>query len=189
VIRLPPAALRHRQFTLIWVGLIISMVGSQMQQWALFWHISRLSSAPIAVSIVGAVRFAAVLSFSMIGGLVADRYNRKAILFITQSTMLLVALVLGVLTLTGVIQLCILTRGSVTARRSITTVSLVPNRVPEICPMGLPPSITFNTGAIARWRKRSVICLGRICLPIQLVFFSGDRCWPCWGRCNSSNDR
>ena len=100
VIRLPPA-LRHRQFTLIWVGLIISMVGSQMQQWALFWHISQLSSEPIAVSIVGGVRFVAVLAFSMVGGLVADRYNRRAILFITQSMSLLVALVLGLLTLFG----------------------------------------------------------------------------------------
>jgi len=58
-----PAAFKHRQFTLIWVGLIISMIGTQMQQWALFWHISQLSTAPIAVSIVGGVRFAAVLCF------------------------------------------------------------------------------------------------------------------------------
>jgi MFS family permease len=71
------------------------MIGSQMQQWALFWHISQLSSEPIAVSIVGGVRFVAVVCFSMIGGLVADRYDRRSILFITQSTALLVALVLG----------------------------------------------------------------------------------------------
>src|SRR5512143_3642397 len=103
-IRLPPA-LRHRQFTLIWVGLIISLIGSQMQQWALFWHISQLSISPIAVSIVGAVRFAAVLCFSMIGGLVADRYNRRTILFITQSIVLVVAMTLGILTRLGIIQL------------------------------------------------------------------------------------
>lgn len=151
-----PVALRHRQFTLIWVGLIISMVGSQMQQWALFWHISRLSSAPIAVSIVGAVRFAAVLSFSMIGGLVADRYNRKAILFITQSIMLLVALVLGVLTLTGVIQLwhIYLLTGIQAAAQAFdlpARQSLVPNLVPrEDLPNAFSlQSIAFNTGAIA----------------------------------------
>ena len=72
-----------------------------MQQWALFWHISQLSKDPIAVSIVGGVRFVAVLSFSLLGGLVADRYNRKTILFITQATSMSVALVLGLLTLTG----------------------------------------------------------------------------------------
>src|SRR5215213_9843418 len=90
-----PAALKHRAFALLWVGLMISIVGSQMQQWALFWHISQLSKDPIAVSVVGGVRFLAVVAFSLIGGLVADRYNRKTILFITQTTAMLVAGVLG----------------------------------------------------------------------------------------------
>src|SRR5215510_16248191 len=100
MIRVPPA-LKHRNFTLLWLGLIISMVGSQMQQWALFWHISQLSKNPIAVSIVGGVRFVAVLCFSLIGGLVADRYNRRSILFFTQSTAMIVAVILGLLTLFG----------------------------------------------------------------------------------------
>ncbi len=155
MIRLPPA-LRHRQFTLIWVGLIISMVGSQMQQWALFWHISQLSRDPIAVSVVGGVRFAAVLAFSMVGGLVADRHNRRVILFLTQSISLLVALVLGLLTLLGVIQLWHIYL--LTAIQAATMAfdlparqSLVPNLVPR---QDLPnafslQSIAFNTGAIA----------------------------------------
>src|SRR5215207_6708658 len=100
MIHVPPA-LMHRSFALLWVGLMISIVGSQMQQWALFWHISQLSNDPIAVSIVGGVRFVAVLAFSLIGGLVADRYNRRTILFLTQTTSVVVALVLGFLTLSG----------------------------------------------------------------------------------------
>src|SRR5512138_3289958 len=100
-----PPALRHRGFALLWLGLMVSVVGSQMQQWALFWHISQLSKDPIAVSIVGGVRFLAVLAFSLIGGLVADRYNRRLILLITQSTSMLVALALGLLTFSGHIQL------------------------------------------------------------------------------------
>ena len=100
MIHVPPA-LKYRSFALIWIGLMISIVGSQMQQWALFWHISQLSKDPIAVSIVGGVRFVAVLLFSLIGGLVADRYNRKTILFLTQSISMLVALALGLLTLSG----------------------------------------------------------------------------------------
>ena len=84
---------------------MISMVGTQMQQWSLFWHISQISKDPIAVSVMGGVRFLAVLAFSLVGGLVADRYNRRTILFITQSTAMLVAIILGLLTLSGVIQL------------------------------------------------------------------------------------
>ena len=155
MIHLPPA-LKHRQFTLIWVGLIISMIGTQMQQWALFWHISQLSRSPIAVSIVGGVRFAAVLSFSLIGGLVADRYNRRSILFMTESISLAVALVLGVLTLAGVIRLWhiyVLTaiQASAMAFDLPARQSLVPNLVPrEDLPNAFSlQAIAFNTGAIA----------------------------------------
>ncbi len=132
------------------------MVGSQMQQWVLFWHISELSKDPIAVSILGAVRFAAVLAFALIGGLVADRYNRRLILFLTQSISTLVALALGVLTLTHVIQLWhiyVLTaiQASAQAFDLPARQALVPNLVPRA---DLPSafslqSIAFNTGAIA----------------------------------------
>src|ERR1044071_7026257 len=104
MIHVPPA-LKHRAFALLWFGLMISIVGSQMQQWALFWHISQLSKDPIAVSVVGGVRFLAVFLFSLIAGLVADRYNRRNILFITQTTSAAEALVLSLLTLSHTIQL------------------------------------------------------------------------------------
>src|SRR5512142_422483 len=135
MLRLPPA-LRHRGFTLIWAGLIISIIGSQMQQWVLFWQISTLSRAPIAVSIVGGVRFVAVLAFSLIGGLVADRFNRRKILFLTQSASMLVALALGLLTLIHVIQLWhiyVLTaiQASAQAFDLPARQSLVPNLLPR----------------------------------------------------------
>jgi MFS family permease len=154
MIHIPPA-LKHRKFSLLWVGLIISMIGSQMQQWALFWHISQLTRAPIAVSIVGGVRFAAVLCFSLVGGLVADRANRRMILFITQSISLLVGFMLGILTLIGVIQLWhiyVLTAIQATAMAfdQPARQSLVPNLVPrEDLPNAFSlQSIAFNTGAI-----------------------------------------
>ena len=127
-----------------------------MQQWALFWHISQLSRDPIAVSVVGGVRFVAVLAFSMVGGLVADRHNRRVILFITQTISLIVAVLLGLLTLSGVIQLWHIYL--LTAIQAATMAfdlparqSLVPNLVPR---QDLPnafslQSIAFNTGAIA----------------------------------------
>lgn len=132
------------------------MIGTQMQQWALFWHISQLSPSPIAVSVVGAVRFGAVLVFSMLGGLVADRYNRRSVLFITQSVALGVALGLGILTMLGVIRLWHIYL--LTALQAATMAfdmparqSLVPNLVPrEDLPNAFSlQSIAFNTGAIA----------------------------------------
>ena len=150
-----PPALKHRGFALLWFGLIISIVGSQMQQWALFWHISTLSKDPIAVSIVGGVRFVAVLAFSLLGGLVADRYNRRTIMLITQSISMLVALALGLLTLTGKISLWHIyaltaVQAAAMAFDLPARQSLVPNLVPR---QDLPSafslqSIAFNTGSI-----------------------------------------
>ena len=154
MIHIPPA-LKHRGFALIWSGLMISMVGSQMQQWALFWHISQISKDPIAVSVVGGVRFLAVLAFSLVGGLVADRYNRRNILFITQSVAMIVAIVLGLLTYLEMIQLWHIY--ALTAIQAAAMAfdlparqSLVPNLVPrDILPSAFSlQSIAFNTGAI-----------------------------------------
>ncbi len=154
MIHVPPA-LKHRGFVLIWIGLMISMVGSQMQQWALFWHISQLSKDPIAVSIVGGVRFLAVFLFSLVGGLVADRYNRRTILFLTQSTSTIVALILGLLTLSGAIRLWHIY--ALTAIQAVAMAFDLPARqslVPNLVPRGDLPSafslqsIAFNTGAI-----------------------------------------
>jgi MFS family permease len=104
MIHIPPA-LHHRRFRLLWLGLLISIAGSQMQLWALFWHIRTLTDQPIALGAVGLARIIPVVVFSLIGGAVADVHNRRNILFLTQSGMALVALVLGWLTLTGRIDL------------------------------------------------------------------------------------
>ena len=104
IFHLPPA-LRNRRFTTFWVGLVISNIGSQMQVTALLWHLRLLNNNPIAVSGIGIARFIPILLFAPIGGLVADTHDRRKIIFITQSTMTLVATTLGILTITGVIQL------------------------------------------------------------------------------------
>ena len=100
-----PPALHHRRFRLLWAGSLVSFAGSQMQLWALFWHIRTLTDQPIALGAVGLARILPVILFSLIGGAVADTLNRRRILFLTQSGMALVAFTLGWLTLTGHIDL------------------------------------------------------------------------------------
>ena len=154
MIHIPPA-LKHRRFALLWAGLLVSVVGTQMQQWALFWHISQLSKDPIAVSALGGVRFLAVVAFSLVAGLVADRYNRRTILFITQTTAMLVAFALGFLTLSGQIRLWeiyVLTaiQAAAMAFDLPARQSLVPNLVPrEDLPSAFSmQSISFSMGSI-----------------------------------------
>jgi MFS family permease len=93
-----PPSLRHRKFRLLWIGLAISMAGSQMQVWALFWHIRTLTDQPIALGGVGLARIAPIIVFSLVGGAVADALNRRRVLFLTQAIMVLVALALTWLT-------------------------------------------------------------------------------------------
>ncbi len=126
-----------------------------MQLWALLWHIRSLTDQPIAVSGIGVVRFLPIVIFSLVAGLVADLYNRRTIMFLTQSAMTLTAAALAYLTWTGHIQLWHIY--SLTALQTVAAAfdmparqSLVPNLVPkEDLPSAFSMmSIAQNVGAI-----------------------------------------
>lgn len=84
---------------------MISVAGSQMQTWALFWHIRDLTDQPIALGMVGLARILPVIVFSLVAGALADTVNRRKLMFATQTAQALVAILLGALTLRGSITL------------------------------------------------------------------------------------
>ena len=104
--RIPPA-LKNRNFFLLWSGLLISIAGSQMQLAAIHWHIRELTGVPdpLALGFIGLARILPVIVFSLFGGAFADTYNRRTILFITQSLMALTAGGLAWLTFMGNVQI------------------------------------------------------------------------------------
>lgn len=127
-----------------------------MQTAALLWHLRELSDQPIVVSGIGLARFLPILLLAPFGGVLADTRNRRQILFITQTTMMATAAALGVLTVTGQIQIWhiyLLTGLQATALAFDLPArqSLVPNLVPrEVLPSAYGmQSIASNTGAIA----------------------------------------
>ncbi|OGN92395.1 MAG: hypothetical protein A2Z71_11490 [Chloroflexi bacterium RBG_13_50_21] len=149
MIHIPPA-LHHRRFRLLWLGLLISITGSQMQIWALFWHIRTLTDQPIALGAVGLARILPVILFSLIGGAVADVLNRRRILFFTQTGMAIAALTLGWLSLSGRIelwQIYLLTALQAVAMAfdGPSRQSLVPNLVPA---NDLPNAFSLNSIAL-----------------------------------------
>jgi MFS family permease len=102
------AALRHRDFRLLWAGLLLSFIGTFMQSAALLWHVSLLApegKKALALGVVGLARIGPILLFSMISGVAADALNRRALMLITQSLMALLAGVLAFLTLHGLTEL------------------------------------------------------------------------------------
>jgi len=152
-----PPALRHRRYLLLWLGLLISIAGSQMQISALFWHIRILTGEPqpLALGGIGLARILPVIVFSFIGGPVADTLNRRRILFVTQTLMALVALALAILTFTkhiNIWNIYLLTaiQAAAVAFDGPARQAMIPNIVPA---RDLPSafsmsSIAMNTGSI-----------------------------------------
>jgi MFS family permease len=99
----PFVALKHRDFALILVGQLISMIGTQMQQVAINWHVYVLTKSPVALGLVGLMRVVPLVVFSLIGGAIADAHDRRRVLMITQTAMMFFAALLGLLTVAGII--------------------------------------------------------------------------------------
>ncbi|MCB1161675.1 MFS transporter [bacterium] len=95
------AAFQFRNFRLFWFGQLVSLVGTWMQSTAQSWLVLQLSDSPLAVGLVWAFQFTPVTVLSMLGGVFADRRNKRRVLIVTQSLAALQALTLSLLTLTG----------------------------------------------------------------------------------------
>src|SRR5512136_2960229 len=79
------AALKHRNFRLFFIGQLISLIGTWMQNTAQSWLVYQLTGSKLLLGIVAAVGTAPLLLFSMWGGSVADRHPKRAVLLFTQS--------------------------------------------------------------------------------------------------------
>lgn len=130
------SALRHRDFRLLWIGLLVSVAGSQMQNIAINWHTYKLTGSALALGGLGLARLIPIVLFSLAGGVVADTRNRRRVMMITQTIMMTTAFVLGIVTLLGVVSVWwIYAVGFVNAAASAFDLpsrqSLTPNLVPR----------------------------------------------------------
>ena len=73
------ASLRHRDFRIFYVGQLISVTGTWMQQVALGWFVLELTGSPFLLGVTSAVRSLPILLFSFVGGVAADRFDRKSV--------------------------------------------------------------------------------------------------------------
>jgi len=147
------AALRHRDFRLLWAGLLLSFTGSYMQAAAMLWHVSLLvpdDRRALALGLVGLARIGPILLFSLVSGVAADALNRRTLMLVTQATMAVLAGVLAILTLRGLtavwhiyaLAACSSAAGAfdLPARQA-----LLPSLVPRA---DLPNAISLNTIAV-----------------------------------------
>ena len=94
----PYRVLRHQDYRRFWLANLVSLTGSQMQVTALHWHVYLLTKSPLALGLVGLTRVVPVLVFSLWGGVLADRRDRRRLMLATQVSMTGVAAALALFT-------------------------------------------------------------------------------------------
>jgi len=97
----PFIALRHKNFRVYLMGMTVSLIGTWMQNIAQPWLAYSLTNSPFLLSLIGALQFTPVLLFSLFAGVLVDRFPKKKILMITQSSSLIITLILAMLVWTG----------------------------------------------------------------------------------------
>jgi MFS family permease len=98
-------SLREPNYRRFFVGQSVSVVGTWMQRVAQDWLVLTLTGSGVALGISTALQFGPMLVLGLWGGTVVDRVDRRKLIMLTQAVQAVLAATLGVLALTGVVQL------------------------------------------------------------------------------------
>ena len=98
------SSLRIRNFRLFLIGQFFSFTGTWVQRVAQDWLVLTLTGSATAVGITTALQFLPTLMFGLVGGMLADRVDKRRLLYATTSAQAVLAAVLAVLTLTHQVQ-------------------------------------------------------------------------------------
>ncbi|HUZ46407.1 MAG TPA: MFS transporter [Terriglobia bacterium] len=126
----------HKDFSIFWAGNFLSNIGTWMQNIALGWLILIITNSPFLLGLNGFLSQIPALIFALPGGAIADRLNRRKLMLITQSAMMLFALLLAILTsfrqvtITEILLISSLT-GVATALNYPAYQALIPDLVPR----------------------------------------------------------
>lgn len=129
-------ALRHRDFRLFWTGNFLSNIGTWMQNIAQGWLVLQLTNSAFWLGVVGFAASFPILLFALIGGVIADHVNKRKLLMVTQSTMMIFAFIMAALAYFKVINVheivfLALGTGIAMSLNTPTYQALVPRLVPR----------------------------------------------------------
>ena len=97
-------AFRYRNFRLYFCGQSLSLLGTWVQQVAMSWLVYRMTGSAFLLGVTAFASQIPILLFAPLGGLWADRFDRRKLLIATQALALAQALVLALLTYSGLIE-------------------------------------------------------------------------------------
>lgn len=143
----PLQSLKVRNYRLYFFGQLVSLTGSWAQQIAQDWLVLQLTNSGTALGLVTALQFAPALLFSLYGGALADRGDKRRLMLATQTGMALTALTLGLLDISGVVRvwqvmLLAAVLGVITALDSPIRQSFV---IEMVGPTDLPNAVALNS--------------------------------------------
>lgn len=151
-IRLPTglAALRERNFVLYVVGQFTSRLGDWIELTAVSWILYELTNSPLLLGLSGVFRALPVIVLGLFGGAIADRVPRRPLLMFTESTMLILSLIVGLLALSGALQFWHLyvlnvVSGTLSAFSVPARQALFAGLVPRTA---IPSAVTLNSFAV-----------------------------------------
>jgi MFS family permease len=152
--RLPIFVLKHRDYRLLWFGQMVSTLGTQMHTVALSWQVYDLTGSVVQLGVLGLVRAIALMGTSFIGGAAADSRNRRSLMLVTQSLMLLLTLGLALCTALDFANIWVLyafaaTTAATSAFDGPARQALIPSLVPR---QDLGPAISLNMLAMSSAR-------------------------------------
>jgi MFS family permease len=150
----PYAALRHQDFRLLLIGRFLTSFGNEMLSFAIAWELWLRTHSAYALGMVGLVQVIPVILLSLLAGHVADQYERKRIVIITEALLAVCALGLGWLSHTQgsliLIYTLLLGIGIARAFNDPASSTLIPQTVPA---ENFPNAAMWNSGT---WHVASI---------------------------------
>ena len=98
------AALKHYNYRLYFIGMMVSMMGTWMQTTAQGFFIYQLTNSTTYLGLVVFIGGVPTWLFTLFGGVVADRIPRRTLIVITQTSMMVLAFILGALAFANAVQ-------------------------------------------------------------------------------------
>lgn len=99
------AAFRHRNYRIYWFGALVSLIGTWMQNIASGWLVLQLTDSPFYVGLNSTVAWLPAWFVSLPAGVLADHFNKRNLMMVTQSILAVLALALAILTWTGAVSI------------------------------------------------------------------------------------
>jgi MFS family permease len=143
-------ALRSRNYVLYLVGHLTSQTGAWVEQTAVSWILYEITGSAVLLGLAGLARAAPTIALALVGGAVADRLPRRALLYCTETTMFATSLAIGILAWSGRLEywhlyLLSFVNGTLSAFSVPARQALFAGLVPRTA---MQSAVTFNAVAV-----------------------------------------